>query len=318
MVTKPKSNELASLKVAAPLLKRAAAFLGVFVLLSGIIGPHIISHGLVGRDGFQAYGGAGKALLFSLLALLLLIQRRKTLLKLHPWRLTNIMWLILSGVALSCAWIGVNKLIGGATSLIWPLLVHASLVASVILAAGGTFGPGNLRLLAKTYKRELLIAVGLAVGFFVFLYAVYGLWEVLATIVLHAVRWLLSLTGLTAAILPSRTLLLSKFGINIAQYCSGIESIALFSALYALVGVLDWHRLNTRKFLLALPPALLVLFALNILRVYLLILAGYYINPHIAFSLFHTYAGMLFFTIYAIIFWAISYKWMLRVPIKRD
>jgi exosortase/archaeosortase family protein len=64
--------------------------------------------------------------------------------------------------------------------------------------------------------------------------------------------------------------------------------------------------------LLAFVPALLLLFGLNILRVYVLVMAGYYINPQIAFSLFHTYAGMVFFIIYSGIFWAVSYKWMLQ------
>lgn len=312
MATKPKITASDTIKAAAPLLTRTAAFLGVFVLLSGIMGPHIIGNGLVDKDGFQIYGGAGKALLFGLLALLLLIQRNKKSISLQPWQPTNAIWLILSGLALATAWVAVDKLIGGASGLGWPLLVHVSLLASVAFAAGGTFGPNNLRLLAKTYRRELLISLALAAGFFVFLYIVYGLWKVLAAIVLHSVRWLLNLVGLNVAVLPPRTLLLNKFGIEIAQYCSGIESIALFTALYALIGILDWQRFNHRKYLYIFPIALLILFGLNILRVFGLILAGYYINPQIAFSLFHTYAGMVFFIIYSLIFWAVSYKWMLK------
>jgi exosortase/archaeosortase family protein len=55
-----------------------------------------------------------------------------------------------------------------------------------------------------------------------------------------------------------------------------------------------------------------VLFGFNILRVFVLILGGYFINPHIAFSLFHTYAGMIFFIIYSALFWGVCYKYMLR------
>ncbi|HEY5441947.1 MAG TPA: hypothetical protein VIJ68_00230, partial [Candidatus Saccharimonadales bacterium] len=64
MATKPKQTDSSSIKTAAPLLTRAAVFLGVFILFSGIIGPRLISHHLVDKDGFQIYGGAGKALLF--------------------------------------------------------------------------------------------------------------------------------------------------------------------------------------------------------------------------------------------------------------
>jgi exosortase/archaeosortase family protein len=131
--------------------------------------------------------------------------------------------------------------------------------------------------------------------------------------VLHVVRWMLaSINHLNVKVLPPRTLLLSKFGVTVAQYCSGIESIALFSGLFFFIGVLDWVKLNHQRFIFVFIPALLVLFLLNILRVYLLILGGYYINPQIAFSLFHTYAGMIFFIIYSAVFWSVSYKRLLK------
>jgi exosortase/archaeosortase family protein len=312
VATKPKQTTQNTLKAAAPLLTRAVAFLGVFTLLSGVLGPRIIGHGLVDRDGFEVYGGAGKALLFGVLALLLLIHRKGNLPKLKPWRLSQLIWLVLVGLALAAAWVGIDHLIHNSSSLTWILLAHAGIIGGVVLAAGGTFGSANLRTLARIYKRELLTSLGLAVIFLVFLYGVYGLWRVLADIVLHTVRWLLSLSGLHAVVIPPRSLLLSKFGINVAQYCSGIESIALFTGLYALIGVLDWRRFNHTRYLYIFPIALLILFGLNILRVFGLILAGYYINPQIAFSLFHTYAGMVFFILYSILFWGISYKWMLQ------
>ena len=169
-----------------------------------------------------------------------------------------------------------------------------------------------MRLLLKTYRREALIAIGLGIAFYGFLTLVYHLWTFLSAAVLHIVRWLLGIFGLHSTVLPPRTLVFNKFGIEIAQYCSGIESIALFTALYALVGVLDWQRFNHKRYLYIFPAALIILFGFNILRVAFLIAAGYYINPHIAFSLFHTYAGMVFFILYSILFWAISYRWMLK------
>ncbi|HVV26271.1 MAG TPA: archaeosortase/exosortase family protein [Candidatus Saccharimonadales bacterium] len=266
----------------------------------------------MGRDGFQVYGGAGKALLFGALALLLLVTRKKSAaVRLKPWHWTQLIWLLPAAFAASTAWYGVDELIARQPGA-WPLLTHACLLASVVFAAGATFGPANLRLLARTYRKEVLISLGLAIAFFGFLYAVYGLWKVLATIVLHSVRWLLGLLGLQSTIIMPRTLLFNKFGIDVAQYCSGIESIALFTSLYVLVGVLDWPRFNHRRFVAIFVPALAVLFGFNILRVAGLIAAGYYINPQIAFTLFHTYAGMVFFILYSIIFWSLGYKWMLR------
>jgi exosortase/archaeosortase family protein len=301
-------------KTIVPLLKRTVVFLCLFVIISGIIGPHIISHGLVDKDGFQIYGGAGKALLFGVICLLVMVQRASKQVKLNAWRKSNLIWLFFMILSGAVAWYAINRLIGHSANPTWPLLANAAIISSITFAAGASYGPANVRVLVRTYKRELLNTLVLAIAFYFFLLAVYGLWKVLASTVLHSVSGLLHIVGLKALIIPPRTLLLSRFGINIAEYCSGIESIALFTGLYVLVGVLDWSKLKHNKFIYIFPVALVILFGLNILRVFGLILAGYYINPHIAFSLFHTYAGMVFFILYSALFWSISYKGLLAKP----
>ena len=311
MATKPK-NTKEFLKVAAPLLWRAATFLVAFVIISGVIGPKIISHGLVSKDGFQIYGGAGKALLFGVLALALLVWREGVDIDLPSWRTHNLTWFALALISIVGAWFGVDKLIIDSHSATWAVLTHACLLAGVVFALGGSFGPASLRRLFQKYKRQLAITLIMSVAFYGLLYAVYGLWTVLSAAVLHSVRWLLAGIGLHSTVIPPRTLLFKKFGIQVAEYCSGIESIALFSALYLLVGILDWSHFDQHKYLGIFLPALIVLFGFNILRVAVLILGGYYINPQIAFSLFHTYAGMVFFILYSILFWAVSYRWMLQ------
>ena len=169
-------------------------------------------------------------------------------------------------------------------------------------------GWANLTRLWDAYRRQLQLAAGIAVAFFAFLTLVYALWQPLASVVMYCVDALLRLTGLVTLVVPPNTLILDKFGITIAEYCSGIESIALFTGLYLIVGLLDWPRLNRRRYFIVFPFALLLLMALNVVRVYGLIVAGYFINPEIAFSLFHTYAGLVFFIIYSAIFWAVAYK----------
>lgn len=291
-------------------------FLGVFVIFSGLLGPRIISHGLVHRDGFGVYGGLGKAVLFALLAFGVLVWHANApAVALPKWRVAgNLPWIVLACVSFGAAWIGVSHLVAGNHDIFWLLGTHVFIWASLIFAAGGCFGAASLRLLLRTYAREIGFALLAAAFFYGLLTIIYGLWTTLAATVLHAVAWLLRLVGLTVAIVPPRTLLLDKFGITVAQYCSGIESLALFTGLYMLVGLLDWHRLDLRKFFWTFPLALLGLFGFNILRVFVLILGGYYINPHIAFSLFHTYAGMVFFILYSLLFWAIAYGWMLKKP----
>lgn len=290
----------------------------MFVVASGLIGPRLIAHGLVGKDGFQVYGGAGKALLFSVVTLLLLIYRRGLNIKLKAWKRVQIFWFAAASVSIYGASAGLSQLIAGSAGVGWPLLVHLCILGSIVFAMLGSFGFGNAVVLYRGYKREVLTALFLAVAFYVFLYVVYESWQVLANTVLHAVAWLLGVSGLKAAVFPGQILVLSKFTIQVSKYCSGIDSIALFSGLYAVVGIIDWQRFNHRRYLGIFVPAVAVLFGCNILRVYGLILAGYYINPQIAFSLFHTYAGMVFFIIYSAIFWGVSYRWLtLTSPSKK-
>lgn len=298
------------------LLKRTAVFLAIFIIFSGILGPHIISHGLVSKDGFEIYGGAGKALLFAVIAFAILVWRKKKQIKLKSWSFSSVIWLVLSIITFIASYLSVNQLITGHQNFSWIILSNVLLITSVIFALGASFGPSNIRTLFNHYFKEILLSILIAIGFYLLLIGVYASWSILATVVLHSVRWLLAITGLSVTVLPPRTLLLTKFGINIAKYCSGIESIALFSGLYVFIGLLDWRRFKHSRYLEIFIPALLILFALNILRVYVLIVGGYYINPQIAFSLFHTYAAMIFFIIYSGIFWKVSYKWMLKEIIK--
>jgi exosortase/archaeosortase family protein len=314
VATKHSNTSKINLKAAQPLLIRCAAFLVIFILETGLIGPKIISSKIFARDHFTIYGGLGKALIFTAIAFSVLAYRKfNALTKLsNKWERSNIVYLVFALACYIAGWVCVDKLIGSNKDFWFVLLIHLLLVASVVLFGIGTLGITVIRGLYKSYKKDILISLLVGAGFYVLLLAVYSLWTLLSAIVLHSVRWLLAnINNIKVSVLPPRTLLLSRFGITVAEYCSGIESIALFSGLYAFIGVLDWAKLNKKKFFGIFVPALLVLFLLNILRVYLLILGGYYINEHIAFSLFHTYAGMVFFILYAAVFWAASYKWII-------
>jgi exosortase/archaeosortase family protein len=304
------------LKTITPLLRRGIVFLCFFLLITGVAGPKIIGSDIMFRDGFSYYGGIGKALIFGLIAFILLVRHNKSEIVLYPWKLSLLGWFAASLGIFMLAWMSIDGLLAGQRSAITLAGAHLGLLGSLVLAVIGCFGPKNMQLLAVSYKRELMAAMSLTVCFYVFLNVVYSLWEPLASIVLYCVNGLLGATGLMATILPPHTLMFDKFGITIAEFCSGVESIALFTSLYAIVGLLDWKLIHKRQYFIVFPFALLLLFGLNIIRVFALIMAGYYINPEIAFSLFHTYAGMVFFIIYSAIFWAIAYKHLLGSPKK--
>lgn len=303
------------LNTITPLLWRVIAFLCLFVIISGVAGPRIIASDIFLRDGFGVYGSVGKALIFGLIALVLLV-RRKPAIQLDPWKPQLLGWLALSLVAFLGSWIAVDALIAGQRTAFMLIVAHVGLLVSVGAAALCCFGWGNLKLLVAAYRRELATAGGIALVFIVFLHAIYALWPPLASVVMYGVDTLLQLSGLTTAVIPPNVLLLDKFGITIAESCSGVESIALFTGLYIIVGLLDWPRLRRRRYFAVFPLALALLALFNIVRVFGLIIIGYHINPDIAFSLFHTYAGLVFFMLYSAIFWAVAYRHLVYPPTR--
>jgi exosortase/archaeosortase family protein len=300
------------LKTIPPLAWRGVVFLSLFVAVSGILGPRIISGDILFRDGFALYGGLGKALIFGCIAFALLVRHYKTRVVMLPWHSALAGWFLAAAVTLIASWIGIGKLLLGERTFSNLTFAHGGLILGLVLSAIGCFGPTNIRLLWREYKRVIVGSIAIAAAFYLFLLAVYALWRPLASMVLHSVSWLLDLAGVQSIVVPPNTLLFDKFGVTIAEYCSGVESIALFTGLYVIVGMMDWKRLHVRRYFVVFPLALLGLFACNILRVFGLVMAGYYINPRIAFSLFHTYAGMLFFILYSAIFWALAYRHLLK------
>lgn len=299
-------------KTITPLFWRVMVFLVLFIVISGMAGPRIISGGILFRDGFALYGSIGKAMIFGAIAFVLLLKHsHKKEITLAPWTQTQLVWLAASILSFVASWAAVSKLLADERSSQILATAHLGLCMSVVFALLCSFGIKNIRLLWQSYKQILLQSGIIAVGFYAFLLGVYALWGPLASIVMHSVNALLQLSGLETGVVLPHTLVLDKFGITVAEYCSGIESIALFTGLYVIVGLLDWKKINRRRYLAVFPIALLLLCAFNILRVSLLILAGYHINPEIAFSLFHSYAGMVFFIIYSALFWSVAYKYIM-------
>lgn len=283
-----------------PILQRAGVFALGFVIFSGVLGPQIIARGLVGHGVFAWYGYLGKILLVALAVFVLLLYRRGTSPAVLPWQRAQAGWFVAAAGSAAAAWFADG------------IVVHAAIAAGVASLGLGSFGWRNMCRIAKFYTKELWLAAAIGAGFFGLLCAVYASWPMLAGATLRSVKYLLETGGLHTAVVPPDMLVLDKFAVSVTKYCSGVESLALFCCLYGFVSVLDWHRLNHARLAALFLPALALLFACNIARIYVLILAAYYVNQHIAFGLFHTYAGLMFFAAYAGLFWAAAYKWLTK------
>lgn len=90
------------------------------------------------------------------------------------------------------------------------------------------------------------------------------------------------------------------FYVHIARQCSGVEGFALVSGFTLLYWLLFRESVRFWRFwLVVLPLAILLSWALNILRITGLILIGAYISPELAVDGFHSYAGWMLFTLLA-------------------
>jgi exosortase/archaeosortase family protein len=95
-----------------------------------------------------------------------------------------------------------------------------------------------------------------------------------------------------------------------------LDSLFLFSSLYLLIALLDFKEFNKIKLVIMAIPAVIGLYLVNILRVYLLIIIGAYISRDLSTKLFHTYLGMVLFIIFFFVFWKLFYSWM-KKPVRQ-
>ncbi len=91
------------------------------------------------------------------------------------------------------------------------------------------------------------------------------------------------------------------FYVQIAQACSGVEGLALVTGFTIVYALLFRDTIRPLRFAATvLPAALAASWALNALRIAVLIMIGARISPDLAVEGFHSYAGWLFFTLLAL------------------
>lgn len=194
-------------------------------------------------------------------------------------------------------------------------LAHMVLIFIPTALLVGIFGPAFVRAFVRQFARSIVAAICVSLFLDVMIFQVWKLWPVFSTGVLVSVQWLLSLTFNHVNHVPPYLLAVGSFAVEIEQACSGLDSLFLFTALYVMVGIVDYRRLNMAKLVYTYLPAALGMYLVNILRVYMLMLIGILISPTLAIRLFHTYAGMVLFIVYFAAFWSMMYKKLLK---KKD
>ena len=295
------------------LITKLLLFSTLFIVVTGITGAWVVSTRLLNDFNFYLYGNLGKMVLFSVIVFGLLIRKSLVDLEKLPEMKGNLLYICVATLLVPVFFILGNNLLqydSFTSNLLFSLVTHLVLVLIPVLLLIGIFGPRFLYAFIKRFWKELLLCVGISIVYDIVIFQVWKLWPIFSGGVLQAVRFLISLTASGVVVTAGNTIALNNFTVSIAEACSGLDSLFLFSTLYILIAVLDFKEFNKAKLILMFLPVALGLYIVNIIRVYFLIMIGAYVSADLGFNLFHTYIGMMLFIIYFYIFWKLSYSWM--------
>jgi exosortase/archaeosortase family protein len=289
-------------------LVKTGIFITLFILFSIVIGSQLYQHGILENWKIEIYGRIGYILLFSIVGFILLY--REKLLKFNKYEITktDIFALFCSLVFLFLFYMFEVNAYKFEISFLKLILIHFIGIGIFAFLALGVYGVKFIDDFIKKFKKEIIYFLIFGVIVYSFMNLVFDLWRPLSYLVLNITRFLLGFGNVL--VVNSDILVFEGFAVKIAEACSGIYSIFIFSALYIFAVLLDWKKLNHKKAILMFIPAVIGAFLVNVLRVFLMMVIGGYLSEGVALGLYHSYTGMIFFLVYFFIFWKLSYGWM--------
>jgi exosortase E/protease (VPEID-CTERM system) len=205
-----------------------------------------------------------------------------------------------------------GSLFGGKASGLRSDLLAGTWIATGLFAAGAAacaFVPPAvwIRLMAS-YRRLLPVVAALAALACVLGTGAQALWESSAKLTLLAVGLLFKplLRGFFIDVAADRLVGTTRFSVQIAPGCSGLEGVALFLTFAGMW--LWWFRREYRfpQALVLLPLGAMVSWLLNVVRIGTLIAIGDAGAPGIALGGFHSQAGWIAFNFVAVGFAAMA------------
>jgi exosortase/archaeosortase family protein len=190
--------------------------------------------------------------------------------------------------------------------LFW-LAVIAILGGSFLLFSCAVFGPRYIMSFCRLFWKELIVAGIVSVVLYFLLMIFQDQWLFFSTGVSSILYSILSLAyPVTYSISDSGPILqIYDFAVSIGAPCSGIDSMFLFIAFFAGIFALDHKKIRRGRYVILLITGLAGVYAMNILRLLLLILVGIHISPDLAVGLFHTNAGWVLFVVYFLCYYLV-------------
>ncbi len=112
----------------------------------------------------------------------------------------------------------------------------------------------------------------------------------------------------------------SGFSARIGAPCSGTDSLLMFLSLLWFILIIDFNKLNLKRYMMIMLLGCFGIFLVNIIRIFLLFLVGIHISPGLAVGFFHSNIGwILFIAYFGIFWWMVSrYVYKKRHASKRD
>lgn len=166
-------------------------------------------------------------------------------------------------------------------------------------------------LVVKLKLWSLLILGGIPFVYFL-ISQFQRMWGLLSGVVGNSVCFLLNFIGASVLYYLEEipVIVFHGFVVGIAGTCSGIDSILMFCFLFFGIMAWDWKTLDKRKSFCLFFIGVVFVFALNIFRIFLLIIIGVYISKDFALNVFHTNASSVLFLVFFAVFWKLSYNWI--------
>jgi exosortase/archaeosortase family protein len=117
-----------------------------------------------------------------------------------------------------------------------------------------------------------------------------------------------------------------EFAVYVYKPCSGVEGIRLFVFLFTAVIIFDWKRISKLRVIFVYAVGVLVMFAADVVRIYLILVLGFEIFKRygyptayrIALEQFHSNFGWLFYTVVIVVLFKILYPFMIGWQDKKE
>lgn len=208
---------------------------------------------------------------------------------------------------------------GGLTLLAVQAAILASLAFAFIFFAIAVFDNNYLKKFIVEFKLPLIIAAIITVLLYFLLIFFQDQWLFFSSSVSNLLYHSLSLFYPVKQFFVDSTpiLQISDFAVSIGAPCSGIDSMFLFTAFFAALFALDNKRIKKGTYIISFIIGLIGVYFVNVLRLFLLLIAGVEISPRFAIGLFHTNAGWIFFIIYFLCYYLIIRKFIYKKAVLK-